>query len=278
MEDFEIGFRINQRFNHLVAANFTIEGAGAAVILGAMLLNHRIGLAAGLVMLLAGAAALFLDLGNPFKSWRSIFNLKASWISRGALFLGVLVVLSVLFILAPVPGSFGWQLAVKAAMGVFAVLIMLYTGFLVASMGAIPFWSSGLVPFTFLFNALATGTAVLSWVAFLTGAVREAALLTRALPILLIAILAALFWHMAAANKRGGASKESVDMLNRGKWKVVFWGGGIGLGLVLPLLLVVIGGNQSPMAVLAVVAATRIAGDYCYRLAILKTGVYESIL
>jgi polysulfide reductase chain C len=278
MEDFEIGFRINQRFNHLVAANFTIEGAGAAVILGAMLLNHRIGLLAGLGLLLAGAAALFLDLGNPFKSWRSIFNLKASWISRGALFLGILVVLSVLCIIVPVMGQSVAGMAVKAAMGIFAVLIMLYTGFLVASMGAIPFWNSGLVPFIFMFNALATGITVLSWIAVLTGAVKEAALLTTALPFLLIVILAASFWHMALANKKGGASKESVDMLNRGKWKVVFWVGGIFCGLILPLVLILAGGKTAPLIVLPIVAAARMAGDYCYRLAILKTGVYESVL
>ena len=101
---------------------------------------------------------------------------------------------------------------------------------------------------------------------------------TGVLPFLLIVILTASFWHMAAANKKGGASKESVDMLSRGRWKVVFWVGGIFCGLILPLVFIFAGGKTAPLIVLPISAAARVAGDYCYRLAILKTGVYESVL
>jgi polysulfide reductase chain C len=278
MENFEVGFRINQRFNHLVAANFTIEGAGAAVILVAAFLNHRPGLALGLLLLLAGAFALFLDLGSPVKSWRSIFNAKGSWISRGTLFLGFLVVLSVLYISVPGIGSSGSGIAVKGAMGIAAVLIMLYTGFLVAAMGSIPFWNSPLLPVIFLCHALATGMAALSWVLYLSGSLKEAFMLTTAQPFLLIVILAVSMLHLLLANKKGPASKKSVAMATRGKWKTVFWGGGIGLGLLLPLFVIIIGGSWALSLVLPVVAAARIAGDYCYRLALLKTGVYESVL
>ncbi len=278
MENFEVGFRINRRFNHLVAANFTIEGAGAAVILVATVLNHRPGLATGLPLLLAGAFVLFLDLGNPFKSWRSMFNAKQSWISRGALFLGLLVALSVLYISVPGIGASGSGVALRVAMGVFALLIMMYTGLLVASMGSIPFWNSPLLPVIFSCNALVTGLSIVSWIMYLTGSVKEASLLMYSEPFLLTVLLAASMAHIALAGKKGAASKESIAMLTRGKWKPAFWGGGIGLGLLLPFFVIIIGGSSVLSLVLPVVAAARIAGDYSYRLALLKTGVYEPVL
>ena len=101
MEEFVVGFKVNQRFNRLVAGNFTVEGTGAAVVLGAILTGRPSFIAAGLVVTLAGAVMLFADLGNPVKSWRSIYKPGKSWISRGALFLIGLVFFSALLLISP---------------------------------------------------------------------------------------------------------------------------------------------------------------------------------
>ncbi|MEW6262289.1 MAG: DmsC/YnfH family molybdoenzyme membrane anchor subunit [Thermodesulfobacteriota bacterium] len=284
MEEFVVGFRVNQRFNHLVAANFTLEGSGAALFLGALFLGCRSCLLEGLIMALLGALALFLDLGSPGRSWRSVYRPGRSWISRGAFFLTGLVVLGLLYTLVPLPAGDTWGVLLKAILAALALLTALYTGFLVSSMEAIPFWRSWLVPPLFLLQSLATGLLVLYFSVSLIGPVQTAPALPPLIAVFLIGAAVLNLGHLTVITRSGPAARESVHRLLRGELKAWFWGGAVILGYAAPLILLIgfagdAGGwSAGSSAAMLLAAAARIVGDFSFRWTILRTGVYEPVL
>ena len=284
MEEFIVGLRLNTRFNSLVAFNFSLEGAGAAVILGAFYFDCIPCIIGGLILVGLGALALFVDLGTPANSWRSIFNPRDSWISRGALFLAGLLLFSL-----PYAGSVGLRDSAVATIfrvggTLSAILVMSYTGFLLKNMRAIPFWKSRMMPAIFFTQSLVSGVFIFHFtLSILRPELAANTNFQLAEILLLLTGAVAIGIHLLGVPSWSPAAKESVKRLLIGKLRYSFWGGGIGLGVVLPLLFAVIGHNEemskSGLSLwLLVVATGRLSGDFLFRKVYLKSGIYESIL
>ena len=277
MDEFVVGFKVNRQFKHLVAASFTIEGTGAAVMLGSVFLNCLPCLIAGLVIVGLGALVLFMDLGAPDKFWRSVTRPDRSWISRGSIFISCLILFGALYAIFP---SFRDNVILKTLVGLSALLTMSYTGFLVSSMNAIPFWRSRLIPLLFVLHSLSSGTIILLFYLSLAGADGVGVTVLQIEMGLLVAALVFTWIHVKSLAASSSAARESVRMLLNGDVRRLFLGGALALGFVLPLILLLVslktGGAVSPA--IAVAMLSRLLGDISYRMALLKTGVYEPVL
>ena len=78
------------------------------------------------------------------------------------------------------------------------------------------------------------------------------------------------------------AARKSIQLLTRGKWAVLFLGGVIGIGLVVPLLfawpMFWQAGFQTVFAVTAFLALLRLFGDYLFRFLVIRAGLYDPLL
>jgi formate-dependent nitrite reductase membrane component NrfD len=78
------------------------------------------------------------------------------------------------------------------------------------------------------------------------------------------------------------AARKSIQLLTRGKWAVLFLGGVIGAGLVVPLLfawpIFWQTGFQTVFAITAVLASLRLFGDYLFRFLVIRAGLYDPLL
>ncbi|MBI9083545.1 MAG: dimethyl sulfoxide reductase anchor subunit [Desulfobacterales bacterium] len=283
MEEFTVDFRINRQFNGLVAANFSIEGTGAAVLFVGLVLSSRSIFITGLALVMAGVLALFLDLASPARSWRSILRPGKSWISRGALCIGGLVLSSMLLLIIPDVTRSIWGGLLATLSAAAAVMTMLYTGLLVSSMRAIPSWNTRRVPMLFfLHSSTSAGLVLLS----LLSMERSGILPVFMFPVTVLMVATAVLTlnHAFKMGKCSGAGRESARMLLQGKQRVLFLAGALGCGFVMPLILIWVAytasgpvSMASPVVVLLGLAS-RMAGDFSFRLALLRTGVYEPVI
>jgi formate-dependent nitrite reductase membrane component NrfD len=282
MDDFVVGFKVNRQFKHMVAANFTIEGTGAAVMLGAVFLDCLPCLIGGLVLVAAGAFVLFMDLGAPDKFWRSITRPDRSWISRGSIFIACLILFGVLYVIFP---STRDSAVIKTIIGLSALLTMSYTGFLICSMNAIPFWRSKLVPILFVLHSLSSGLLLLLFYLSLAGVNAATGKTVMQVEIVLLVAALVITWlHVKVVASSSSAARESVRMLLNGQVRLMFLGGALFFGFVLPLAILIIGYKTAGAALagiapfIAAAMLSRLLGDISYRMALLRTGVYEPVL
>ena len=282
MDEFVVGFKVNRQFKHLVAANFTLEGTGAAIVLGAVFLQSLAGVIVGLSFAVLGALLLFMDLGAPDKFWRSVTRPDRSWISRGSIFLACLIVFGGVYLIFPM---FRGSVLLKTLIGLSALLTMSYTGFLVSSMNAIPFWRSRLVPALFVLHSLCSGLLVILFYLSLVEQGGPAGVTLVKMEMGLLALALILTWvHVKVLAAASSAARESVRMLLSGQVRLLFLGGALVLGFVLPLAILTIGFKTggasftgfSPALGLAMLS--RVLGDISYRMSLLRTGVYEPVL
>jgi len=281
VQEFTVDYRMNEEFDYLVAFNLAFEGFGSALMLGSALINYTQGIVLGLLLVGVGVLFLFFHLGNRFRCWRVIARLKNSWISRGAFFAGGLMFFGVLSLLAD---SGALDLAAQAGIIIFALLTILYSGFLLASMTPIPFWNTPLTPVLFLLHSATTGTAILL---FMRGYYSVETIGSGVVGLLLLltgATLLLTIIHVMVMSSSTNAARESVRLLLKDGLKLSFVGGAVVLGLIVPLILFgylyfYIGQTtQNLLIILAAAVVSRIIGDYTFRSSILHAGVFEMLI
>ena len=88
--------------------------------------------------------------------------------------------------------------------------------------------------------------------------------------------------HLSVMSGSAVAARKSIQLLTHGKWAVLFIGGVIGAGLVIPLLvswpLLWQASFQTMFAVTAVLALLRLFGDYLFRFLVIRAGLYDPLL
>ena len=215
----------------------------------------------GVPFVLIGVLTLVIDLGEPFRAWHLFLNPGASvwrvipgigaaglrgWpfglsvfpaspMSMGSWILVIWTVVAILMIVL-------WITKRLAALGkllswiafVFAILMMTYTGVVLAASSQ-PLWSTSfLLPALFVSSAVATGVAALMIVTRLAGK-RESVLgvsqfrllLTILIIVQLIVLVGFLVW-LAVAGEMGALLSGGIA--------IAFWVGAIALGLIVPLV------------------------------------------
>lgn len=280
MDEFTVSVRFNRDWEHLVALSFSLEGIGAGLVLCAVLAGSPMAVLVGLALVAGGVAALFAHLGNPRRFWRVVSNPATAWISRGSLLIGMLFVFGGLSLIAGQLGSPpAWGPLATLALGLVALVLVGYAGLLLASMAGIPFWSSSLAPVLFALHSLASGATLLLALAVITGGTPSRLLETAVLLLLGLTLVASLVYPRVTGATR--AARDSARSLLAGANRRLFLGGALALGLLVPLALLGAHPFFPPgvvVVVLVVAALLRLAGDLCFRHAVISAGSYDPLL
>jgi formate-dependent nitrite reductase membrane component NrfD len=286
IDEFLIGVKPQREWGWLVITYLFLGGAGAGLFLISLYIDHGWAGALGLVVVILGTGLLLLDLGRPERFWRAFFRPQSSWISRGCFFITLLVALGALQVALRVfemelPSGIGT--AVKLISAAAAVLVMIYTGFVLSPSAAIPFWNSTFFPIIFFAYSLLAGIDILILTSpVLPGPALNLGALEGWQAYLALGCLIFVLSHLSVMSGSATAARESIRLLTRGKWATLFLGGVIGLGLVVPLLLGWPFAGRSEMqtifVVTVVLAVLRLFGDYLFRFLVIRAGMYDPLL
>ena len=254
-----------QPWGRKIALYLWTKSIAAGVLLVAALLFHRSDeaerwllsqLSPMLALIFIGITAFLLifDLKRPERFYYLLTkpNLK-SWLVWGGYILMLYSLAAFLWLLAgisdhSVPAILLWLTAVLAAASAC------YSAFLFAQAKGRDLWQSRFFLWHLLLQAIAAGSAVL----IIFGAVLGPApgliiLLGKLLGISLALTLVMILAEMSFAHRSEDAAR-AADILSKGPLSAGFWGLVVGLGTLVPLLLLVASvfqGMTSPLTVLA---------------------------
>ena len=204
------------------------------------------------VVLSGGMLALFLDLEHKLYVWRlySTFQV-ASPMSWGAwILLLVYPALAAAFLLRPPaalraiwPRLDAWAAAlaeprraraVGAANIVLGVSLGIYTGILLSSLGARPFWNSAILGPLFLVSGLSSAAAFTHLVA---RQIEERELLARSDNVLLAIELLVIGLLLVGLLSSSQPQVAAARLVLGGPFTGVFWVLAVGVGIVIPLVI-----------------------------------------
>jgi polysulfide reductase chain C len=198
----------------------------------------------GAPLVVVGCILLFFDLGRPQAAFRALSRPNQAWIARGTIILTAFIVFEAIQFA-------GWIWPFRALMsdsslftflnvlgGIFGVLTVLYTGFLFDTTRSIPFWSTPILPLLFLVSGVSTGIFALIFVLLLSGLPvdEEIGLLSRIDLFLILFEGLILFFYLHGMHEVT-AARASVRRLIKEDLSAAFWGGVVGLGLLIPFLI-----------------------------------------
>lgn len=156
-----------------------------------------------------------------------------------------------------------------------------YSGFLISTAAGVPLWNTALIPVLWVISASVATVAVIElFYVFGWSDEREAAFglrLGMGLDVMkLLAVLA--FIHISLTVGAMGAQIGAERMFS-GDLALMTWGGVIGIGIILPLLIgafTLMFGKKKPLLLVSAVAA--LAGVLFLRAAVLLAGVWEPLV
>lgn len=204
---------------------------------------RNISILASLVTLAAALLTITLDLGHWGRFWYVFTNPTPSsmmswmvWLYSAYFFLLLLQVFYT---------SSGREDSVRVLARIgfpLAIAIPVCGGSLFGVIGARPYWHSAIFPVLFLFEALLSGVAFIALLGIIFGIVRESDELSSILPKIILGLLTAnivLEGSVLAVPLWGQIAYhiDAVKVVLFGQFWWVFWIVHIGLGCVLPLLL-----------------------------------------
>jgi formate-dependent nitrite reductase membrane component NrfD len=260
----------------LVIGHFLVGVAGGTWLMASFYGVHS-GLVVAYVLAALGGIVHLMFLGRPSRAFKMIRHVRTSWISRGFLGLSVFLIgatlyLGTLFLFPPgALAAVAWSGKALAAIG--TVIIIGYMGFCYTASRAIPFWHSSLHPVIYCSFAIRGGIASLLVLAAFGASVMEEGL-TQIWVIVtaLICVLYALELHGAFS---GGntVARRSVNDLVAGRLALIFYGGTLIIGLIVPVLLLYGPASPSPPVMAAIGLASAI-GDFFMKLSTVRAGIY----
>ncbi len=267
----------------MVIGHFLVGIAGGTWVL-ASIYDASAGLVVAFVLGGIGALAHLAYLGWPRRALGMMRHWRTSWVSRGfigfALFLvGGTVSLGIELFLAP--GASGALAALamvaKAVAMVGAIIIIGYMGFCYTASKAIPFWHSPLHPALYIAYAFRGGIAVLLVIAAIVAADAGPWLLQFWVGVIAIVALFFALEIQGALASGDVAARWSVRDILAGRLALLFYGGTLVVGLVVPLVTLAAGTVNSPAA-MAVIGLASAAGDFFMKLATVRAGVYRPLV
>ncbi|MFA7281003.1 MAG: hypothetical protein WC100_12995 [Sterolibacterium sp.] len=280
-------FKLGYRFQRYWDTSMAIAFFSAEVGTGLFLVSFYFDLLSGMILGLAITGTLkpyfhLAHMGVPDRSWRAILRPDRSWISRGAISIGLLIGFGALHIInrsfgleatLGLPAAAGQAIAYLAVAG--ALVVMCYQGMAMSDSEAFTLWASPLVPVASFCYALTAGvlaTLAVGWGVLSEG--QRATLSTVALTMLLIdlAVVLGILLH-ARGKSKGGAF--SVELLVRGEFAASFRNQVVILGLVLPVALLAVAGSVRLVELFALLAM--LIGFFFFRTLMFKAAVFEPI-
>ena len=234
----------------------------------------------GAALVVAGALLLASELGRPFKAVRSFSNAGTSWMARGAVWNLLLVVLVVALLVVEQAGNRGLSLVTALLTLVLALLVAAYPGLLLFASRDIGLWRSVWLPLLFFAYSLTGGASLL--VLFDVARALRLGFSLSGLALLLTVLAGALFalYCAVVARSRAAGVAHGWRQLIRGELRGPFVGGGIALGLILPLFCFIdfaFLAQDTGAWIGAVGAVGFLAGAYVVRYCLLRAACHEPL-
>lgn len=277
VHEFNTELTAQEEWGWLLALDLFFAGMGAGLFLFFLMFNlppFVALLSLGFVAL--GAIVLLVELGHPLRAWRALCKPFSSWISRGVICVTLFIVFGALYSASGfdslawlAPQSEAARRAIGGLAAMAALFVILYPGFVLAASPSIPFWNSPLLPVLFLTHSLMVASGLLfllDSLGLMTANLQAVVFLAE---ILIIVNLALGAMYLAISRGSGLANRESVRRLNEGFLGLLFQGGVIFIGMVIPLLMVL----WLP-SVIALAGLFILIGGLLFRYCVLKAGVY----
>ena len=213
---------------------------------------------------------LVWDLEHKARFLRVVFTPQSkSWLARGAFILIAYSGLAGLFWLGAVFGFSGFTTVLLWPTVLLGFLAAVYTAFLFGQCEGRDLWQTPLLPVHLLVQALMCGASVLALLPQAFGGSEEMATvaeiaLTASL-ILHLVIVAAEFMMPHATDNSAYAAR----LITHGPFRIWFWGGAIGIGGIIPLLLLWLCAAGSPAVFVAAVLVLLglLSFEYCFVMA-----------
>ncbi len=206
-----------------------------------------------------GLVILIFHLARPWTFWYlMVFYNPHSVMSLGVMLFQIYMVALILWIIAIYQQNIvdiiqlawlnrivhfiaGWERRLDIAVFILAILLGVYTGFLLLALKSYPLLNNPVLPLLFLVSGLtsAVAVAIFCGMGFYKQSVHSPSLafihrLEQPLILTELVLLAVFFIGLIF----GGGQKEAAALnALSGFWGAVFWLGVVGLGMVLPVLL-----------------------------------------
>ncbi|MFQ6104586.1 MAG: NrfD/PsrC family molybdoenzyme membrane anchor subunit [Candidatus Glassbacteria bacterium] len=247
----------------------------------------RTGVSTGFPAVAVGSLFLFLGLGAPSRAVHAWKCPGTSWISRGVLFITVFMVAAILHLglwiwpFRMLEDAMGFRMLISVIGIISGFAVMTYTGFLLGASRPIAFWSTGILPVLFLSSALVSGVLAVLLLTSIRGGVSDDILLALewGAIVLIIAQALVLTFHMQATH-RVPEGKAAASILMKETGANLFWLGTVGLGIFIPLILLLlvvsatVPGGPGTMDTMVIVASLAgLLGNLFLRETVLKGGV-----
>jgi len=260
---------------------FYTGGLGGGLYLVSLFFNSIWGMFIGwiIVTVIKGGAHL-LYLGKPQRFWRIITRPHSSWLARGFIFVMLFVIFGAVQLMFSywLPDTSG-EMVFKVLAGVSALVVAIYTGFVLNTVKAVPFWNSSLLPLLFVLCGILGGFGIAVIISINGGNVNlaTAEAWSRWLLIANALLIAIYLWRAAGRDTTG---KQSVMEQIRGSSALVFWVGIVILGIIIPLIIAFLGYVIEHMApgILVFGVACEIIGGLALRYNVLKAGAYSPLV
>ncbi len=117
----------------------------------------------GLILVTVGLLSSTLHLANPKNAWRSFMRFRTSWLSREAVFAVLFYPVTLLWFIT---GGNGF---LSLLVALLAIVILLCTAMIYASLKTIRQWNNALTPVNFVLLGLAAGAVLLTLITLIQG-------------------------------------------------------------------------------------------------------------
>lgn len=257
------------------------NGLGSGLYLVSLYFNSLEGMFTSLLIIIVLKCGLhFAHLRQPFRFWRMVLKPKTSWLARGFIFLVVFIGFGAIQLAFSywLPGT-SWEFAFKAVAGVMAILVAMYTGFVMNYINGIPFWNSALLPLLFLSFSGLSGLAAAIAIGLFGGNVDIIAAVAgiRLLLVMNAFFMAIYFW---SATYMGPTGKRSVKEIIQGRIAPALWLGVVLCGTFVPLSIFIHNYFASEPSVTLLITAIScvLIGTFSFNYCLLKGGLYAPLI
>ncbi len=170
-----------------------------------------------------------------------------------------------------------WAIVLGLVAGAAALFVACYPGFLLAGMRPVALWNSAYIPILFLISSLLSGLGDTYLLPLEWGkGARELPAFLQNFSLGLDVLGLIIFLSLILLAYPEGAQK-SVRLLSHGSLKIHFYGGVLGLGLVVPLVfLVLVFRGAVPTSLLFLAGLFLLLGMLLLRYVIVKAGIQVS--
>ena len=260
---------------------FYAGGLGGGLYLVSLYFNSLWGMfISWLIIAVVKGGTHLIYLGKPWRFWRIITRPKSSWLARGFIF----VMLFILFTGLQLVFSY-WlaggaaEIVFKVLAGISAFIVTVYTGFVLKTVKAVPFWDSALLPVLFVLCGVLGGFGLSVIIALNGGNINLEAAETGSRWLLIINALLIIIYLWSAAH-RETTGKQSVMEQIKGSSAPVFWIGIVVLGIIIPVIIAFssyfMTQVSSPLLIFGVTC--EIFGGLALRYCVLKAGAYKPLV